>query len=53
MKNLLAFAFLLAGAAVTASALSPPVVPEIDPASGGSALALLMGSLILIRRRKR
>lgn len=28
-------------------------VPEIDPASGGSALALLSGALLIIRSRRR
>jgi len=28
-------------------------VPEIDPASGGSALALLSGALLMIRSRRR
>ena len=29
------------------------VVPEIDPASGGSALALLAGAMLMIRGRRR
>jgi len=31
---------------------SPPAVPEIDPASFGSVLTLVLGSLALLERRK-
>jgi len=31
---------------------SPPSVPEIDPGSFGSVMALVMGSLALLERRK-
>ena len=31
---------------------SPPAVPEIDPNSFGSVLAVVMGSLALLERRK-
>jgi len=31
---------------------APPAVPEIDPGSFGSVLALVMGSLALLERRK-
>lgn len=31
---------------------SPPAVPEIDPGSAGSVLALVMGSLALLERRR-
>ncbi len=31
---------------------APPSVPEIDPGSFGSVLALVMGSLALLERRK-
>jgi hypothetical protein len=37
---------------VYATATSSPV-PEIDPASFGSALSLLLGSLTLLERRRR
>ena len=30
-----------------------PTVPEIDPSSGGSALALLSGSLLMFRGRRK
>ena len=42
-----------AGYAVISEALFAAIVPEIDPASFGSALALLLGSLGLIERRSR
>jgi hypothetical protein len=29
------------------------IAPEIDPASGGSALALVAGALLVIRARKK
>lgn len=31
---------------------APPAAPEIDPGSFGSVLALVMGSLALLERRK-
>ena len=44
--------FLLAiGASTFASAAL--VAPEIDPASAGSALALLSGTVLVIRGRRR
>ena len=41
------------GATFTVSGASPSPVPEIDPASFGSAFALLIGSLGLVERRAR
>jgi hypothetical protein len=35
------------------SSVAFAAVPEIDPASGGSALALLTGALLMIRGRRR
>jgi hypothetical protein len=49
MTKFAAFALLLIGTAGIAGAT---VVPEIDPASGGSALALLTGALLVIRARR-
>jgi hypothetical protein len=43
------WAVTLAG---TSQAGPPPSVPEIDPGSFGSVLALVMGSLALLERRK-
>jgi lysophospholipase L1-like esterase len=42
-----------AGYAVIGEALFAAIVPEIDPASFGSSLALLLGSLGLVERRSR
>jgi hypothetical protein len=42
-------AIVLLGVGVAAGAMA--AVPEIDPASGGSALALLVGTLLVIRGR--
>jgi hypothetical protein len=50
MTKFAAFALLLIGTVAIAGAGSP--VPEIDPASGGSALALLSGALLVIRARR-
>jgi hypothetical protein len=51
MKTSIGIALLVLG---TAAAAFGAVVPEIDPASGGSALALLAGALVIIQgRRKR
>jgi hypothetical protein len=46
-----AAAFWAATLASTSQA-SPPSAPEIDPGSFGSVLALVMGSLALLERRK-
>jgi len=43
------WAVTLAG---TSQAGQPPSVPEIDPGSFGSVMALVMGSLALLERRK-
>ena len=57
MKKIVGFTFsgIGMGVALMASARAPHFAgPEIDPASGRSALALLAGILVLIRgRRKR
>lgn len=44
-------ALLLAGMGSLLSAV--PVGPEIDPASGINAIALLAGAVLMIRGRKR
>jgi uncharacterized protein YpuA (DUF1002 family) len=47
----------IAGTALVAVGMSSAclavAVPEIDPASGASALALLTGALLIIRGRRR
>jgi hypothetical protein len=49
MQKLFALILLGIGSGVVAMA----AVPEIDPASAGSALALLAGTLLVIRGRRR
>jgi hypothetical protein len=48
MRKICAIVLLGIGASVAAIGS----VPEIDPASGGSALALLAGTLLVIRGRR-
>lgn len=50
MRKVIAIILLGIGAGV--AAIAAPV-PEIDPASAGSALALLAGTLLVIRGRRR
>jgi hypothetical protein len=49
MRKICAIILLGIGASVAGMAFS---TPEIDPASGGSALALLAGTLLVIRSRR-
>jgi hypothetical protein len=51
MTKFAAFALLLTGTAGIAGATI--ATPEIDPATGGSALALLTGALLVIRSRRK
>jgi hypothetical protein len=51
MQKWLAFTLLMIG--VSASCLAAPAAPEIDPATGGSAIALVTGALLMIRARRR
>lgn len=44
---------LLLIVAASACCWASPVAPEIDPASGGSAIALIAGALLVIRSRRR
>jgi hypothetical protein len=50
MQRLFTIVLFAIGASVAAMAAS---VPEIDPASGASALALLAGSVLMIRGRRK
>ena len=52
MRNYAGLALLLIAVAGIAAA-SPVGTPEIDPASGISALALLSGALLVIRSRRK
>jgi hypothetical protein len=50
MRKILAIVLLGIGSGIAATASFPS--PEIDPASVGSALALLAGTLLVIRGRR-
>jgi len=50
MKKTLGMLLLLVGASTCAMAT---VSPEIDPASAGSAVALVSGAILIIRSRKK
>jgi hypothetical protein len=47
MQKLTALVLFVVGSSVVAWAA--PLVPEIDPASGASALALIAGGLLILR----
>ena len=49
MQKIFAVVFLGIGVSAVAMAIG---APEIDPASGGSGLALLAGTLLVIRSRR-
>ncbi len=51
MRKLVVLALLAVG--VQTFALGTPPLPEIDPGSAGSALALLAGALLVVRARRR
>jgi hypothetical protein len=51
MRKVLSIILLGIGSGIAATAAV--TVPEIDPASAGSALALLAGTLAVIRGRRR
>jgi len=53
MAKYIALALLMIGTAGLAIAGGPSAAPEIDPAFGVAALALLSGGLLVIRARKR
>jgi len=49
MNKIIVLVLFAIGSGVAATA----AVPEIDPASGASALALLAGAVVLVRGRRR
>jgi hypothetical protein len=53
MSNLMMKIAGVALLGVGMSSVCLAVVPEIDPASGANALALLAGALLIIRGRRR
>jgi hypothetical protein len=52
VTKIASYLLLLVGTAGFAFAVSPPIVPEIDPSMGIGALALLSGSLLVLRARR-
>ena len=52
MQRLLGMLALIAGAA-SCSMAAITTAPEIDPATGGSAIALVTGALLIVRGRKK
>ena len=52
MLKLLGFVLLLAAATLPCVAGDVPA-PEVDPASGGAAIALLAGGLLILRARRK
>jgi len=52
LKKILGMFLLVAGVSAVASA-AITAAPEIDPASGTSALALLSGAVLVFRGRRR
>jgi hypothetical protein len=50
MRKLTALCLLVVGSTAVAAAVP---APEIDPASGGSALALIASGLVLLRSRRK
>jgi hypothetical protein len=53
MRRILAVVLLGMGGVIMAMASLEGTTPEIDPASVGSALALLAGTLLIMRGRRR
>lgn len=51
MRTIIALALFGIGSTIAATAAVQ--LPEVDPASAGSALALLAGTLVVIRGRRR
>ena len=47
------FSIILLGIGAGVAAMAATGAPEIDPASAGSALALLSGTLLVIQGRRR
>ena len=52
MKMFIGLTMLLVGGSALVHAAGPAAVPEISPASGAGALALLSGALLVIRGRR-
>jgi len=50
MKKIIGFALMMIGASTALMAVAE--VPEIDASTGGSALALIAGALLVMRSRR-
>jgi hypothetical protein len=46
-------ALLILGTATVSQAGGPPIVPEIDPTTGLTAVALVAGAVLVIRGRRK
>ncbi|HLG98305.1 MAG TPA: hypothetical protein VKX49_18460 [Bryobacteraceae bacterium] len=53
MRKILGLALLFVGTSVYCVAGLTVAVPEIDSASGGAALALIAGALLVLRARRK
>jgi hypothetical protein len=53
IRKFFAMALLLVGVSQFASAINPVSTPELDSATGVSALVLLSGALLILRARRR
>jgi hypothetical protein len=51
MTKIIGFALLLAATSTALMAIS--AVPEIDASTGGSALAMIAGALLVVRGRRK
>lgn len=51
MQKMIGLLLLFVG--VSGAAMAVPVVPEIDPGTGVSALALLSGALLVMRHNRK
>jgi Spy/CpxP family protein refolding chaperone len=52
VSNILGILLLVAGSSAIAMAAVAPSTPEIDPASAGSAIALVSGMVLMFRARR-
>ena len=53
MKYVLPIAIFLLTLTGVASAVSPPLAPEINPGSAATAVGLLTGALLVMRSRRK
>ena len=53
MLKLIGFALLMTGTSLQCMAGAVVAVPEIDPATGAAAVALVGGGLVVLRARRK